>query len=191
MSAPAPGTWPPPSPPRLPPGWHGVHRVDPATGQPFVLLRLRPLWRRIASIAAVTGLLLLTAYMIVMYVHGERGPILCGMVFIVLSGSIGTAVMTATQDAWILTPAGLFGGRAWVSNGRFRRPPERVAALQLREDERNEVPTVHLHAISGQGRHNEIFHEVDTDTRAEPLAAWLSTAAGIPVLPRVYRAPRP
>ncbi|WP_327003607.1 hypothetical protein OHA72_52530 [Dactylosporangium sp. NBC_01737] len=184
MSAPAPRTWPPPSPPRLPPGWHGVHRVDPA-GRPFLLLRLRPLWRRAASIAAIAGMLLLAALTIVMYRHGERGPILCGMVCMVLIGSLGTAVIATTQDAWMLTPAGLFGGRAWVANGRFRRPPERVAALQLWEDEKDETLTVRLWAISSQGRHNEIFQEALTDARAEPFAAWLSTAAGIPILPRV------
>jgi hypothetical protein len=153
----------------------------------MILLRTRPFWRRVMSFGAVAGLLVLAAFTVLLYRHGERGPILCGVAFMVVSGSIGTAVMTATQDAWVLSPAGLSGGRAWISSGRFRRPPEPVAALQLREDERDDVPTVHLYAISRQGGHNELFHEVDTDTRAEPFAAWLSAAAGVPILPRVLR----
>jgi hypothetical protein len=184
VSAPLP--WPPP-PPRLPPGWHAVHRVDRSTGQPTILIRLRPLWRRVLTVAAVGGIGLLAVYLVLLDRHGQSGPMLWFMGLVVVSGSIGLAFYATTQDGWLLTPAGLVGGRIWVSNGNFRRPPDRVVALQLKEADRDDVPTVHLIAIFGARAESEIFHEVDSDTRAEPLIAWLSTAARLPIRPRELR----
>ena len=180
-------SWPPAPPPKLPSGWQAVPWADPATGRPALLLRMKPYWRRAATLAAAGGVLLLWAFTVFAATHGGGGPILCFLVFASVSGAAGTAVMAATQDAWLVTPAGLAGGRVWVSTGAFRRPPQPVVALQLRDDETGDVPTVHLDAILPPGHHQEIFHEIDTDTRAEPLAAWLSAVTGVPVRPREHR----
>ncbi|MDG6103115.1 hypothetical protein Daura_16540 [Dactylosporangium aurantiacum] len=180
-------SWPAVPPPKLPPGWHAVPCADPATGGPALLLRMKPYWRRVAIGAAVGGVLLLWAFTIFAYTRGGGGPILCFLVFASVSGAAGTAVMAATQDGWLVTPTGLAGGRVWVSTGTFRRPPRPAVALRLRDDETDDVPTVHLDAVVPPGHHSEIFHETDTGTRAEPLAAWLSAVTGLPVAPREHR----
>jgi hypothetical protein len=94
-------------PPTLPPGWQALPRVDPASGQRIILLRVKPLRRRLLAFAGAVGVIALWAYFIAMYRHGGTGVLTWGLAVVAASGSLGLIVFATTQDGWAVAPGRL------------------------------------------------------------------------------------
>ena len=171
------------TPPALPRGWEAVARTDPATGQPVILMRVKPYRRRLFAGAGAVGAVALWAYLAVMSVHGGGWPLAVGLAFVASSATVGVIVLGSVQDGWAVARGRMWTGRVWVSGGTWRGRRKEVTALELRDDLTDGIATVSLDAILRPGFRREIFVDGSDARVARPLAAWLSGVADIPIRP--------
>ncbi|GAA2625293.1 hypothetical protein [Paractinoplanes durhamensis] len=159
-----------------------MRRFDRETGEPVILMRMNPIRRWLTAIAAAAGVTLLWCWFF--YMRGAtddgRGFVVFGMLM-AASGTLGTIVITLTQDGFTVTPGRLRCGRVWVASGNWRGRTADAAELVLQEHELDNITSLHLYANHRGGGRDEIFADDESGRIAKPFATWLSAVAEIPV----------
>jgi hypothetical protein len=164
----------------VPRGWQAVRRFDRETGEPVILMRKRPLRRYLLSLAAIGGVVFLWAFALT--ARRADDGFFVPMVLMASSGTLGTIVLTLTQDGFTVTPGRLRCGRVWVASGNWRGNTADAAELVLQREEVADIAKMHLYATHPGGGRDEIFADDDEYGRAaRPFAEWLSAVAHIPV----------
>jgi hypothetical protein len=159
-----------------------VRRFDRETGEPVILMRMKPLRRWLLSTAATGGVVALFWWFYALRHTGSdgRGLFVFGMLA-AASGAMGTIVMALTQDGITVTPGRLRCGRVWVASGNWRGGPADAAELVIQKRELDNITKLHLYAAHRGGGCDEIFADDEDGKIALPFADWLSAVAHIPV----------
>ncbi|WP_203817279.1 hypothetical protein [Paractinoplanes ferrugineus] len=159
-----------------------MRRFDRETGEPVILMRMRPLRRWVLATAAAGGVALLFWWFYALRDTGSdgRGFFVIGTIM-AASGAIGTIVTALTQDGFTVTPGRLRCGRVWVAGGNWRGGPADAAELVLQRRELDNITKLHLYATHRGGGSDEIFADDEDGRIALPFADWLSAVAHIPV----------
>jgi hypothetical protein len=179
---------PVPPPPALPPGWEAVPRIDRATGQPMLLVRVRPYRRRVLTVFGVLASVTMWTWFLwaTPRTPADQRPFGWFLGFVAVGATVVTVHGALWQPGWLLRPGRLEGGTIWVATGGWHGRPTPVAELEFRADDNDGTAYRCLDALPPGGRGGiEIFQEREDAAVAAPFAGWLATVAGIPIRPAV------
>ncbi|GIF21458.1 hypothetical protein BJ973_005095 [Actinoplanes tereljensis] len=163
----------------VPRGWQAVRRFDRETGEPVILMRVHPIRRWLTAAAAAAGVALLWCWFI--WTREASGGFFVFGTLMATSGTIGTVVLTLTQDGFTVTPGRMRCGRVWVASGNWRGRVSDASDLELEAHETDNITKLHLYANHRGGGRDELFTDDETGRIARPFADWLSAVAHIPV----------